>query len=590
VKETMMENTPLFSVLTEEQRSIIASRMIQATRQAGDLIYQQGRPATAMYLIKSGWARLVTDQFTVLANLSAGSLLGETDTISSGNYSTSAEAATDVTLWVLAANDLRAIMADYPEIGRAIKRAMGLGEEQALARHLRRLELLAGLNQEQLREVAEHLHPARFTAGQTIYRRGSEGDALYLVDQGQVQVSGATGVVASVGAGETFGEGAFLTGDTRSSDVLAMTDVVVWALTRTNFEELALRHPVLALNLSRLMSRRLRERNARGSAPVQVAQQAPAVQRAPAAASTVVSVNKAADSATSWWGSRSRGAKFRLIAVVLLLIWLLGVAAPAIIISLLSQAPDVSASRSMAGGSNMTVVESAVLVALAADLPEEAMPTYTPWPTETPIPTLTFTPTATPTDTPLPTPTFTPTETPVPPTATPIPPTRAVVRQVVREVAAAPAAAPAAQPEVAAAVAPKAAPAAAQPSVQFSVVEMRRLEACENRGNHHIFVTVVDGSGNPVDGVTLIQSPAGEPGNVLDKSVSGSKGPGKAEFIMWKFGEYAVYIAGDGANPGNTDIARPLHPNFTDEHNCADGGGGNTLFHNSFAVTFRKNF
>jgi hypothetical protein len=43
VKETMMENTPLFSVLTEEQRSIIASRMILANRSAGELIYQQGR-------------------------------------------------------------------------------------------------------------------------------------------------------------------------------------------------------------------------------------------------------------------------------------------------------------------------------------------------------------------------------------------------------------------------------------------------------------------------------------------------------------------------------------------------------------------
>ena len=82
MKEAMMENTPLFSVLTEEQRSLIADRMTLEMRRAGDLIYQAGRPATAIYLIKSGWARLVTDQLAVLANVSAGSLLGDADVLS----------------------------------------------------------------------------------------------------------------------------------------------------------------------------------------------------------------------------------------------------------------------------------------------------------------------------------------------------------------------------------------------------------------------------------------------------------------------------------------------------------------------------
>jgi hypothetical protein len=107
---------------------------------------------------------------------------------------------------------------------------------------------------------------------------------------------------------------------------------------------------------------------------------------------------------------------------------------------------------------------------------------------------------------------------------------------------------------------------------------------------HNIFVKVVDAGGNPVDGVTLVQSPNGGAGNVLDRQVSGSKGPGLAEFIMWKMAEYAVYVSADGANPSNSEVAQPLHSNFTDEAECPQGGGGNTLFHNSFSVVFRKNF
>lgn len=566
MKEAMMENTPLFSVLTEEQRALIAERMVLETRRAGDTIYLHGRPATAMYLIKSGWARLVTEQYAVLANLSAGSLLGDADVISGRNYALSAEAASDVTLWALNAADIKDLMTTQPEIGRQLKNALGLNEEQALERHLRRLDLMAGLNSDQLREIASHLRSERFSAKQPIFRRGQEGDALYLIDEGQVQMTGESGPLGTLRAGDIFGEGAFLTGESHSTDATASTEVTAWSLNRADFEALALRFPVLALNLSRTLSRRLRERNLRAAATVQVVQ---APQPAPAAAvtSALTGINRAADGATSWWSRTTTGAKLRLVAIALLLIYLLGVAAPSLIISLLSRNNSgVNVSNSLARASFQ---DRAVLVALAADLPADTTPTYTPWPTETPIPTATFTPTATPTETPIPTATFTP----VPPTNTPIPPTRVPARTVVR--AAAPVAA------AAAAVAPA-------PSVQYKLIEMRRLSACENRGNHHIFIKVVDAAGNPLDGVTVVQSPSGQPGNVVDKAVTGTKGPGLAEFIMWKGAEYSVYVTNDGVNPASTDIAQPLHPNFTDEENCSDGGGGNTLFHNSFKVVFQK--
>lgn len=582
MKESMMENTPLFSVLTEEQRAVIADRMVAETRRAGEIIYQQGRPAAALYLIRSGWARLLNDQFGVLSNVGAGSLLGETDMMLGRSYSMSAEAASDVALWSLRDADMKAIFEQNPAIARALKVALGVSEDQALERHLRQLELMRGLGQQELRDVAAHLRPEHFKAGQTIYRQGAEGEAVYLIDAGQVQVGGVNSVIATIAGGEVFGEGAFLTGEPRSTTATALTDVEAWSLNRADFEQLALRYPILALNLSRMVSRRLRERNLRTvAAPAVVAvAAAPAVATPPPPAVTgaLTGLNRAAGPATSWWGRSSTGAKIRLVAVIVLLLWVLGAAAVAIINSLVSQTSGVSSAPMAAGGYQ----ERAVRVAMLADLPTDVTPTYTPWPTETPIPTPTFTPTATPTETPIPTATFTPvppTDTPIPPTNTPVPtrvPTRAVAKA---------AAAPAVQ---AAAAAP--APAPAKANVQFSLVEARRLTPCENKGNHNIFIKVVDAAGNPVDGVMVIQTPNGQPGNVIDKQVSGSKGPGMAEFLMWKLADYSVYVSTDGGNPTSTDMANGLNSGFTDEAECAPGQGGNTLFHNSFSVIFRKNF
>ncbi len=590
MKESMMENTPLFSVLTEEQRSLIADRMVAETRRAGEIVYQQGRPASALYLIRSGWARLLSDQLGVLSNVGSGSLLGETDMVLGRSYSVSAEAASDLSLWALRDTDLKAVFEQNPTIARALKVALGVSEDQTLERHLRKLELMHGLQPHELRDVAAHLRPEHFDAGQTVYRQGAEGEALYLLDQGQVQVSSNAGVIATIGAGDVFGEGAFLTGETRSTTITALTDVVAWSLGRTDFEQLALRYPSLALNLSRTMSRRLRERNLRAAVITTAPAVTPAVTSLPAAAPVVMpppaappsavpgaltGLHRAAGAAPSWWSQSSTGAKVRLVAVIVLLLWVLGAAAIAVINSLVAQNTGVSRSAPIAAGFQ----ERAVRVALAADLPVDVTATYTPWPTETPIPTATFTPTPIPTETPIPTATFTPTDTPVPPTDTPAP-TRVPVRSVARA-----AAAPAVQAAVAAAPAP-----APKSSTQFTVIESRRLSPCENRGMHNIFMKVVDGAGNPVDGVTLVQTPNGQPGNVLDKQVSGSKGPGQAEFLLWKMAEYSVYVSGDGVNPGNSEIAQPLHSNFTDEAECSSGGGGNTLFHNSFSVVFRKNF
>ncbi len=597
MKASVIDSAPLFADLTEGQRALLAERMSLRAFEAGASIYSQGQPAGVMFFVGSGRVRLLGPGDTVLTNLGAGALFGDTDVLSGRSYSMTAEAGSDVALWALATDDLAAVVEKDPEIWRKLMVAAGLSDAQTAERHLKHLGLLSGLTAEQIHEVAGHLSTQHFSAGQPIYRESMPGEALYIVEEGEVSLQTGSGgdehAISRLGSGEFFGESALLTGEPHAVDAIAATAATLWVLDRADFEALVLRYPSLALNLSRALSRRLRQSTtgvtsaqvtspaaltaARG-ATVAVAAASPASSGGPArpvapATGAVTGLEKAANSAASWWGASSSGAKLRLVALVLLLIWLLFIALPSIIRGVTANRPTTSRTRTTAAAGDIR--SQVVLLALAADLPVQTTPTYTPWPTETPMPTETPLPTATPTETPIPT--ATPTETPVPPTATPLPPT------------------PAPQPPAAVQPAPQAAPAAvaaapkaAVPSVMYKLTEIRRMTPCENRGNHHIFIQVMDPAGNPLDGVTLVQTPRDQIGNVLDKMVSGTKGPGKAEFVMWKMAEYAVYVTEDGANPTSTDIAQPLHPNFVDEANCSDGEGGNTLFHNSFAVVFQK--
>ncbi len=594
MKASMIDNASLFADLPDEQRAALADRMALRAVAAGTVIYAQGQPARDMYFVGSGRVRLLAGEDTVVANLDQGALFGDADVLAGRPYSLTAEAATDSALWTLSADSLAGVIEKYPDMGRKLMLAAGMSVEQTAERHLKRLGLLSGMTSEQIQEVAGHLTTQDFAAGQAIYREGTPGEALYIIEDGQVSLQAGGLVTGTVGEGEFFGEGSLLSGDLHATDAIAQVASTIWVMNRADFEELAFKYPSLTLNLSRALSRRLRvgapaaaavvaaapvmQTSARAAAPSAPAPRRAAPVAPPSAAA--VTVDKAAGSATSWWGAATTGAKIRLVALILLLIWLIGIATPLAILSMRQNNP---ASRAMDSARQRPDVRSqVVLLALAADLPVQTTPTYTPWPTETPMPTPTFTPTATPTETPIPTATFTPTETPVPPTSTPLPP------PVVRKAAPAPEAQPAAQEAapVAVAAAVQAAPAA--PTVLYKLVEVRRLTPCENKGNHHAFIDVIDAAGNPLDGVTLVQTSRDQIGNVLDKMVSGTKGPGKAEFVLWKFAEYAVYVTEDGQNPTSTDIAQPVHSNFTDEAECSDGGGGNTLFHNSWKLVFQR--
>jgi len=522
---------------------------------------------------------------------------------------TGARTVDDTNLWVLYRTDFDELVATYPALGQALSQTLGerLGEANSafIDKHLRKISLFSGLTAGQLAEIADTLFPARYRQDEIIYQAGSRGDRLHLIESGVVQQSTTDGLVAELGDGDFFGAAALLTGDPHGTTTQAKSDVELWGLNRDEFEALMMKHPIMGMNLSRELSRRLfRQRQQPAPAPIPAPvpvvapQPQPAVVLAPPTRQVVrpAAQRKAVpvvtqrrglfESTALWYGSLTRGAKVRLVVLLLLLAWVLGIALPATVVNALQSSaienPQTDTPRVAIASASNSVAPVAVALANRQETERTPAPTatYTPPPTETPIPTDTPTPTPTPTDTPIPT--ATPTETPLPtatPTFTPLPPT-ATPRPVIRAVAAV--------------QAPTATP---KPQVQYSLIEMRRLNPCENRGKHNIYVHVQDASGAGVNGIWIVQAPNGRPGEPVDKQRTRQKDTfrsvvenGNIDFIMWKGAEYMVYISDDGVNPASTDFATSLHANFTDEASCGGGGGGNTLFHNSFLVVFRKNF
>ncbi len=114
-----------------------------------------------------------------------------------------------------------------------------------------------------LRRVAQE---RTFSAGQEVFKEGDDGDGLYMVRDGLVEISGLVDqkvrlVFYHVGPGDIFGEMAVIENKPRSASAVAKADTRVYFIPREEMLALVERSPVLALALLREISHRLREFN-----------------------------------------------------------------------------------------------------------------------------------------------------------------------------------------------------------------------------------------------------------------------------------------------------------------------------------------
>lgn len=136
-----------------------------------------------------------------------------------------------------------------------------------------RVALLAGsplfemLSNQELEAICALLTPRNLSAGATIFTEGALGDGLYLVASGEVEVfhSSRNGPLATLGAGECFGEMALVDKDYRSATVKARSDVELLHLSPESLARFRKDNKdgfgFLVMNIARLLSVRLREAN-----------------------------------------------------------------------------------------------------------------------------------------------------------------------------------------------------------------------------------------------------------------------------------------------------------------------------------------
>jgi CRP-like cAMP-binding protein len=121
------------------------------------------------------------------------------------------------------------------------------------------VHLLQALPPEQIVRLLSAIRPVHIAQDETLFHEGDAGTSLYMIERGAIGVTRGGKQVAVLGAGETVGEIAIVTGLPRVATIIALEPTDLLLLPKHAFDELLAASPELRRRVEALVSMRVEE-------------------------------------------------------------------------------------------------------------------------------------------------------------------------------------------------------------------------------------------------------------------------------------------------------------------------------------------
>lgn len=122
---------------------------------------------------------------------------------------------------------------------------------------LRNVRLFSGLDEKDLKSLADEFSERRFSAGDSVAIEGESGLMFFVVEEGDLAVEVHGEAVSSIGPGGSFGEIALIDRRPRTATVTATNDVKAYGLPVFVFRPFVEARPQVAWKLLEAMADRV---------------------------------------------------------------------------------------------------------------------------------------------------------------------------------------------------------------------------------------------------------------------------------------------------------------------------------------------
>jgi cAMP-dependent protein kinase regulator len=247
---------PLFGALQAPALLKLLGRLELRELDAGGYLLKQDEEGREAFVLARGVLNVVREDASsgapvLLAVLGPGAMLGEMALVSGAPRAASAVAVEPVQALCIA----RSALEDLARQDAAIGRELGMFcYSRMIANLMRHSAILSAVEASKRAELVARFNTEQFAPGDVLVHQGSEGDRLFLIASGGVQVRGkdADGdrvVLAELGPGNVVGEISLVLRRPANADVVAVHATVALSLSREQFHEAIREHPALLQQL-----------------------------------------------------------------------------------------------------------------------------------------------------------------------------------------------------------------------------------------------------------------------------------------------------------------------------------------------------
>lgn len=254
-----LRRVPVFAGLGPEPLADVAKEAVFDGYEPEAVIVRQGDPGDRFVAIVSGRVEVLVDLPSGLqqavATLGPGDCFGETALLEDSPRTASVRALEPLRVLSISRTGFQKLSAELQgvDLTRALRASAAL----------RRSALARALPAERIAEIVPRLTARTVEAGEVICRLGDPGDNFYVIDAGQVEVLGpGDAPMATLGAGDSFGETALLIETPRTATVRARERTSLWALSRLGLYAVLSRNAALSQTLTETVAKHAEARKA----------------------------------------------------------------------------------------------------------------------------------------------------------------------------------------------------------------------------------------------------------------------------------------------------------------------------------------
>jgi len=217
----------------------------------GSLLFEQGAESKSILYVMAGEVELLVDG-KAEKHIRGGTRLAKLPLEQGSHYQYTARALTEVICVSVDANTLDIMLTWDQSGGYEVQELDSFhddSDDDWMAKLLQ-AKVFHRIPPANIQSIFMSMVTHHFAAGESVIRQGEEGEHFYIIREGKCQVTRKTRknpegmVLATLQAGDNFGEEALISGGKRNASIIMETDGVLMSLSKTDFLEL-LNEPLL---------------------------------------------------------------------------------------------------------------------------------------------------------------------------------------------------------------------------------------------------------------------------------------------------------------------------------------------------------